>query len=342
LIYASKQCLLEEMAQAIRLSQLILLSVWLVSPIHALDRLEITGTIDGTDQIIVTQNQAEWLHFFGDLNATSVSMNNIAWNPSANPILPNSGDTLFLSNRVNFMCAMVTLSEGRDTVVLERFPNHIKVSFADTPGGPSNYRIIIDFQVAPALLFDGDIDGSDELHVSYAGARWIHKHWSLPGIVYLNAVRWDLSVSDYLTNAGATTFLPQPVHFENATLSSSFGRDLLTMRSSSDGMFVNFADNPVGAGHYNMLVEFPDHNAPTNSTIAVISAASIAPTPSIGVTISTVRGVWYELESAFTLSSGEWTGTGAFVRGNGDYMTLFDPTQLQAARFYRIVSRPNP
>jgi hypothetical protein len=60
------------------------------------------------------------------------------------------------------------------------------------------------------------------------------------------------------------------------------------------------------------------------------------------VSIATIRGAWYELESATTLSAPDWVATGAFVRGNGDTMTLFDPNQSQTTRFYRIVSRVMP
>jgi hypothetical protein len=313
--------------------------------VHASSRgvdLEISGTIDGTDQIVISQESAKWVHFFGDLTLTHVTLNNFAWQPSTQPVLQNSGDTLFLSNRVNFLTATVVRSSGRDTVVMERFSDHITISFADTPLGPADYSIQIEFRTPPTLLIDADIDGSDELQISYSGARWIHKQWSWPANVQLNAVVWDPSTNDYLTNAPPTLFLPAPVEFANATILWNTARDLVTLRPSADGLIVNFADNPVGPGHVEVAIGFPTDSTVKNTSIAVVSTMTIDPIEALGVTISTIRGVWYELESATTLSPPDWTGTGGLVRGDGGLMSLFDPSQSQTAHFYRIVSRVAP
>src|SRR5262249_9122095 len=151
-----------------------------------------------------------------------------------------------------------------------------------------------------------------ELHISYSGARWFHKHWSFPTGVFLNGIAWDPSGAPFLTNATPTLFLEQPVHFENAALLSSTGRDFVALRASPDGIILNFADNPMGADHYEATVALPAGPQPPEASLAVVSGASILPVAASGVAVQTVRGVWYELERTSSLTPPDWRGTGSF------------------------------
>jgi hypothetical protein len=306
------------------------------------DRIEIYGTFDGTDLITISQENAHWNHLFGDLNVSGVTINGVQWQPSVIYDLPNSGATTFLTNKVNFAAAQLTLLGGRDTVVLNRSRDSITLSVADTPEGPDNYHFIIDFPDVPTLAIDANIDGSDELHISFAGAQWIHKQWSWPTGVSLNGAQWDPASAAFLTNAGPSVFLAEPVKFANAVLVESSARDLLTLRASEDGIILNFADNYVGGDLYHALIEFPPDDASNNAAIAVLPSGVISVGDAAGINIATERGVWYELEVATTLQSADWQSTGSFIRGNGGVMTLFDPSQPEGTRFYRIVSRPRP
>src|SRR4051812_42253707 len=96
----------------------------LASSIHVIsaDRIEINGTFDGSDLITISQDHAHWNHLFGDLNISAVSINGVQWQPSVIYDLPNSGATAFLTNKVNFASAQLTILEGRDTIVLNRSP----------------------------------------------------------------------------------------------------------------------------------------------------------------------------------------------------------------------------
>lgn len=306
------------------------------------DRIEMNGTFDGTDLITISQQNAHWNHLFGDLNISRSSINGVEWNPSIIYDLPNSGATTFLTNKVNFAAAQLAILEGRDTIVLNRSRDYVTLSIADTPSGPGNYHFIIDFPEVPTLQIEANVDGSDELHISSAGARWIHKQWSWPTGVSLNGIAWDPAATSYLTNTAPTVFLPEPVKFANAVLVESSARDILTLRASEDGVILNFADNYVGADRYHAVIAFPSDDTSNNASITVVPSGQISVSDAAGLNIETVRGVWYELEVTPRLDPANWQSAGSFIRGNGGVMTLFDPSQPDATRFYRIVSRPRP
>ncbi len=310
--------------------------------VRSADHIEINGAFDGTDIITISQDHAHWNHLFGDLNISGVSINGVQWQPSVLFDLPNSGATTFLTNKVNFATAQLTVLEGRDTVVLNRSRDNITLSIADTPGGQDEYHFLIDFPEVPTLEINANIDGSDELHISFAGARWIHKQWSWPTEVSLNGVLWDPASATYLTNLGPTIFMPQAVKFANAVLVETSARDLMTLRASEDGVILNFADNYVGADRYHALIAFPPDDAANNAGIAVLPSGGISVGNAAGLSIATQRGVWYELEVTSSLEPIDWQASGSFIRGNGSVMTLFDPSQPNGTRFYRIVSRPRP
>jgi hypothetical protein len=324
---------------ALTLLALILLT--LARPATAQGRLEISGTIDWTDKIVIRQDAATWQHLFGNLEVTQVRINGVLWQPSQNATLPNSGATRFLTNQVNFLAARMQLLEGRDTVVLQREHDQLTLSFADTPNGPSTYSLVITFPETPTLLVEADIDGSDELHISYAGARWLHKQWSFPANVRLNGIPWNPAANPFLLNHGATTFLPESVSFENAVVLEQSARDLLTVRPVSDGLIINFADGFLGAAPFSALIAFPENESLPNNLIPVVTAAQIQMTTNAAISIQTVRGVWYELQSTENLTA-NWIATGAYLQGNGTPMTLFDPVSTPSTKFYRIVSKTQP
>jgi hypothetical protein len=305
-------------------------------------RIEIAGTIDGTDRVVIRQEAATWEHLFGNLEVTQVRVNGVLWQPAQNVRLENSGATVFLTNEVNFLAARVQLLEGRDTAVLQRDKDRLTLSFADTPDGASAYRLVITFPETPTLLIEADIDGSDEVHISYAGARWLHKQWSFPANVRLNGIAWNPASSSFLFNRGATTFLPEPVNFENAVVLEQSGRDLLTVRPVSDGVIINFADNFLGAGHFSALISFPENEPLPDNLIPIVTTAEMQLSTNAAISVNTVRGVWYELQSTDNLIAKNWTSTGAFVEGNGGTMTLFDPVRTESGKFYRIVSGARP
>lgn len=319
---------------------ILLLSVPFIA--SAQNQIRIVGTIDGTDRIIIRKDVATWEHLFGDLSLTEVRVNGVLWQPSQNATLENSGATVFFTNNVNFFAARLQVTTGRDTAVLQREHDQLTLSIADTPGGPGTYDLLISFPAGPTLLLEADIDGSDELHISYAGARWVHKYWSSPTNVRLNGVQWNPTATPFLLNDGATTFLPDPVDFTGAAILEQSGRDLLTARSVGDGLIINFADNPVGGDRYSALISFPAKDSLPNNLIPVVATTAIEVKNAAAISINTVRGVRYELQSLGELNPTNWKSTGAFLEGNGDPMIIWDPMPSSTTKFYRVVSQGRP
>ena len=113
--------------------------------------------------------------------------------------------------------------------------------------------------------------------MSAAGARWTHRYWRWPeGPVVLNGRAWDPQVDPWLPNRGATAFLPADVDLSTAELVSRAGRDLVAFEPDADGLVVRFADDPNGAGVYELRLRFrprprrmvgtsPDGQAPSSS-----------------------------------------------------------------------------
>jgi hypothetical protein len=180
------------------------------------------------------------------------------------------------------------------------------------------------------------------LQITYTGARWVHKQWSFPANVRLNGIAWNPAANSFLFNRGATTFLPEPVNFENAVVLEQSSRDLITVRPISDGLVMNFADSYLGAGHVSAVIAFPESEALPRNLIPIVTTAEMQLSTNAAISVSTVRGVWYELESADDLITNEWTSTGAFIEGNGGMMTLFDPIRTASGKFYRVVSQARP
>jgi len=58
----------------------------------------------------------------------------------------------------------------------------------------------------------------------------------------------------------------------------------------------------------------------------------------LGATFDSVPNATYRLQSTPDLVSSNFTDTGAIVIGNGDAMTLFDPTGPATSKNYRVVA----
>jgi hypothetical protein len=82
--------------------------------------LDIEGRIDGSDRIRLTNTEATWIHkYYG--TPTSFTLNDVAWNPSQQSTLANSGATQFLPDDIDLTTARLTKNAGRDLATLEIF-----------------------------------------------------------------------------------------------------------------------------------------------------------------------------------------------------------------------------
>lgn len=219
------------------------------------------GLIDGSYRIRVSAEAATWTLVDRGLPSRPCVLNDVAWDPGQTTTLPNRGATVFLPDAANldFERARLEPLRGRDTVALERFRDSVVLHIDDTPNGEDEYAFRIVFPVRPrvaALHIRAEIDGSDELHISRDGARWVHKHWDWPRQVILNGVVWNPRENAVLPNAGRSAFLNLPVDLSTSRLIVREARDLAVLAPGEDNeeIVIHFADNPVGAGVYDLTV----------------------------------------------------------------------------------------
>jgi len=100
------------------------------------------------------------------------------------------------------------------------------------------------------------IDGSDLLKITSTEAIWKHRAWGFPEAVKLNDISWNLRQTNVLSNAGTNRFLPDHLDFSTAKIVKRQGRDLATMWSDTNALWINFADNPNGADAYELDISF--------------------------------------------------------------------------------------
>lgn len=221
--------------------------------------LHFRGRIDGSERIEVTQTHAYWHHLHWALPKQAAILNDVEWNPREDRSLANAGATRFLAENVDFQSARLEVIKGRDTVVLERKQNSVVIHINDTPNGGALYEFGVLLKPAcrrATLQIVARIDGSGQLHVDAAGARWVHRHWQRPREIRMNQVNWRLDKSPELKNEGETRFLDGPVDFSSAKLTVNHARDTAVLEPAENGLIVHFADNPLGGDVYDLTISF--------------------------------------------------------------------------------------
>lgn len=226
------------------------------------------GVVDGSDRILITRDGAFWEHVNWDWPAGAVTVNDTQWNPREKNYLTTTGAVTFLPEKYSLEDADLEIIGGRDVIALERTNHALIVYLDDTPLGAAMYEFKIHFHPAtikpantnesPAatLKIAAQIDGSDSLRITAREATWEHRAWSGPGAVRLNEFRWDLSQTNVLMNAGTNAFLPTGVDLSTARIVNRKGRDVGTMWSDADALWIQFADNPNGADIYELELSF--------------------------------------------------------------------------------------
>jgi len=112
------------------------------------------------------------------------------------------------------------------------------------------------------LTFKGQIDGSEEIKITPAGATWRHLYWEMPPApVSLNGVEWDPSARKTLPNEGRTRFLPRAVDFESARLKKVEGRDTVALERNKDSLVIHICDSPFEPAPYEFQVTFRPRKA---------------------------------------------------------------------------------
>ena len=111
--------------------------------------LRFRGTIDGSDDIIVTNEGATWKHLsYKWPPAGDVELNGVKWrlDPKKPNVLANAGKTRFLLGHVDFSQATIKLNKGRGAVRVEGAPGKLIIHIDDGPqGGEDLYSFEVRF-----------------------------------------------------------------------------------------------------------------------------------------------------------------------------------------------------
>lgn len=223
--------------------------------------LTFSGNVDGSERIIIDRNGARWQNVHWATARSPVRLNGVSWHPRTAPYLANTGDTVFLSKAVDFSTARLAGAwRGRDTVAIVPAKDSVTIRIADNPNGADLYEFSVLFdKVRPSadLVIHATIEGSDEVVITAAGATWKQKHWGWPrGTVRFNAIPWTPKNNARLANSGTTRYLPPDVDLGSARLVRVSGRDLAAIETADDRLIVRFADTPVGASDYELIIRF--------------------------------------------------------------------------------------
>jgi hypothetical protein len=99
--------------------------------------LSFSGTIDGSDTVTITGNQATWQHTCW-ANPTRVTLNGMPWQPQTYPTL-TSGAPLIPSSLSGYAVRVNRIS-GRDVATAEIQGNGLVMNLDDTPNGSNLYQ----------------------------------------------------------------------------------------------------------------------------------------------------------------------------------------------------------
>lgn len=106
--------------------------------------LTIEGTIDGSDEVLITSQNATWTHKHWRW-AANVKINGIKWDTKKEPVLKNRGNTRYLPQGIDFSTARLINRSGRDTTMFTKIKDGLKIYFSDSPNGNDNYKLVIAF-----------------------------------------------------------------------------------------------------------------------------------------------------------------------------------------------------
>lgn len=106
--------------------------------------LQIVATIDGSECLTLSSNEARWEHFHYQ-KPKKVMLNDFVWNPTKEPLLQNVKSSLKLPDGIDFRSAKIVKRKGRDLATLWTTDKELKIYFADNPNGADNYELTIAF-----------------------------------------------------------------------------------------------------------------------------------------------------------------------------------------------------
>jgi hypothetical protein len=110
--------------------------------------LHITGNIDGSDFLSISNTSATWTHKAWG-SPSNVELNDLSWDTVNEPTMLNQGSTTYLPAGVDLSTVVFTRNTGRDTATYQVFPDHLEVYFGDDQPGSSLYDVTLSFGSVP-------------------------------------------------------------------------------------------------------------------------------------------------------------------------------------------------
>jgi|GEM_PF-5758612 len=107
--------------------------------------LAIRADIDGVDEIVITDSQAELIHREWEMPKSIQLNGDLNWAPGTSKTLLNERTTRFLPDGVNFAKASVVKLQGRGEVQVVPALNRITVAFRDGEVGGDTYEVLVLF-----------------------------------------------------------------------------------------------------------------------------------------------------------------------------------------------------
>ena len=103
------------------------------------------------------------------------------------------------------------------------------------------------------LTISATIDGADRLVFTHDSVTNKHLSWSPPRNVFFNEQPWvDLSQTP-----PSWLEMSSNLDLGKATIVNRQSRDVITLEHTAEGFDVYFADTPMGAGKYDVIIRIP-------------------------------------------------------------------------------------
>ncbi|MBI3865186.1 MAG: hypothetical protein HY290_25200 [Planctomycetia bacterium] len=134
--------------------------------------LRITATIDGSEELRIYRDRAEWKHTFGE-RATEIKFNGAPWDPQRTPRIDNAGATVFLPESALLFGMTHWTIRGRGKVETVVYPDFVLVQIWDPDPGAGVYDIVL----RPGEPFSKvSVSGEDRRHI----ARLVRRGAAVP------------------------------------------------------------------------------------------------------------------------------------------------------------------
>ena len=104
------------------------------------DVLTLRGMIDGSEEVHIYQDRAEWIHKHWR-GPADITVNGTAWDIEV-PFV-NQGTTAYFKHPMDFSRTRVLMARGRDVAAMVATPDKLILYLSDSPNGAAEYEMRI-------------------------------------------------------------------------------------------------------------------------------------------------------------------------------------------------------